>query len=173
MLVKDGLRIRGIERSDLATIMSWNNQESRGEFQEFHIRSMESLTMQYQKDAYNSENSKLFMIETTEGEKIGLVYLHFKREGLVNIGMGLCDTGSRNTGRGTLAASMIVEYLFANYPLARIEAETDIDNISAQRVLEKVGFAREGVLRNFRFHHGEWRDFVSYSILRGELKPIK
>nr|XP_009793148.1 PREDICTED: uncharacterized protein LOC104240057 [Nicotiana sylvestris] len=49
--------------------------------------------------------------------------------------------------------------------LERIEALVDINNIGSQRVLEKVGFLREGVLRKFMNIKGKSRDMVIFSLL--------
>jgi RimJ/RimL family protein N-acetyltransferase len=51
-------------------------------------------------------------------------------------------------------------------PVHRIEAATDIENVAEQRVLEKAGFTREGVLRGIGWRDGCWRDGVTYRILR-------
>lgn len=36
-----------------------------------------------------------------------------------------------------------MKYIFENYPIVSIEADTDIENIIVQKVLEKVGFLKE------------------------------
>ncbi|MCX5555142.1 GNAT family N-acetyltransferase [Streptomyces sp. NBC_00038] len=84
--------------------------------------------------------------------------------------MGICLLPeARGKGVGTEAQRQLVQYLFAHTLVIRIEADTDVDNIAEQRVLEKVGFTREGVLRSVVFRNGRWRDGVRYSILRDEL----
>ena len=35
-----------------------------------------------------------------------------------------------------------------------------------RRALEKIGFAREGVMRGIGWRDGAWRDGVTYSLLR-------
>ena len=52
----------------------------------------------------------------------------------------------------------------------RIQADADSQNMASRRVLEKVGFEKEGVLRKLYFEQGEWRDSVLYSIMREEWK---
>ena len=48
---------------------------------------------------------------------------------------------------------------------------TDPDNVASQRVAEKVGFQREGVLRaHLRHPDGRIRDSVMFSLLPGELR---
>lgn len=43
-------------------------------------------------------------------------------------------------------------------------------NMASQRVLEKAGFRKEGVVRKRIFVRGNWRDEFLYSILREEWK---
>jgi RimJ/RimL family protein N-acetyltransferase len=68
---------------------------------------------------------------------------------------------------------IIVDYLFLSSSLNRIQAITDTRNLSSQRVLEKAGFMKEGLLRKTAFIRGDWRDLFIYSILREEWKEPK
>lgn len=170
MLVNGNIIIRNVERDDLTILKDWYSPAGRGEYMDFHFKSMGKLIDQYQKDGFDSDQFKMLMITTIDGEHLGIFTLSFVREGLVNIGLGLCNPLARNSGYGTVATRVIVEHLFQNYPLARIEAETDAENTPARKVLENVGFQLEGVMRHFRYHHGAWRDFAMYSLLPGELK---
>jgi hypothetical protein len=53
---------------------------------------------------------------------------------------------------------------------AWLELITDPDNVRSQRIAEKVGFRREGVLRSHLVHSdGPRRDSVMFSLLPGEL----
>jgi RimJ/RimL family protein N-acetyltransferase len=52
-----------------------------------------------------------------------------------------------------------------------VQLATDPDNVASQRVAEKVGFQREGVLRaHLRHPDGRIRDSVMFSLLPGELR---
>ncbi|AQK63924.1 Acyl-CoA N-acyltransferase (NAT) superfamily protein [Zea mays] len=76
-------------------------------------------------------------------------------------------------GRGIAAAAvrMVVGTVFDDLPgLERLEAVTDVANVRSQRVLEKAGFHREGVLRRYiagRRGSGA-RDAVIYSFLSSD-----
>ncbi len=165
MLKMDGLIIRNVEESDLSLLKMWNNQKARGAYQEVTFDSFENLKQRFVKDGFNSEYFKILFIENSD-RGVGLVYVNFRREGLVSLGVVICEAECRQKGYGLMATNLIVEYLFANYPIIRIEADTDIDNIGAQKVLERAGFKKEGILRKYRFHHGEWRDSAIYSLIR-------
>jgi RimJ/RimL family protein N-acetyltransferase len=64
-----------------------------------------------------------------------------------------CGFWLRAAGRGRGAASdavrMATAWGFAEVGLMRIEAFTDVDNFGSQRVLERTGFEREGLLRSY------------------------
>ena len=69
--------------------------------------------------------------------------------------------GSEYWGRGivTEAVKMAAKSVFAEREnLERIEALVDVDNVGSQRVLEKVGFQREGVLRKYYELKGKVRE---------------
>jgi RimJ/RimL family protein N-acetyltransferase len=86
------------------------------------------------------------------------------------IGVGLLAR-ARGHGYGTRAQRLLAEYLFAHTQVNRIAAETEVGNIAEQRSLEKAGFTREGILRGASFRAGQWRDMVSYSIVRADVDP--
>ena len=74
----------------------------------------------------------------------------------------------RRAARATASrpSILVARLLFADAPVNRVEAMTDIENIAEQRALEKAGFVREGVMRGSQFRAGAYHDLVSYSILR-------
>lgn len=71
-------------------------------------------------------------------------------------------------GKGivTRAVKMVASAIFVEWPhLERLEALVDVDNEGSQRVLEKAGFQREGVLRKYFLSKGRLRDMVIFSLL--------
>ena len=74
----------------------------------------------------------------------------------------------RGRGIGTVAQSLLVDYLFANTPTHRVWAGTEVENVAEQRALEACGLRQEGMLRGHHFRNGEWRDSYIYAITRPE-----
>ena len=56
----------------------------------------------------------------------------------------------------------MIEIAFGEFALHRLEAGTLVDNFASQRVLEKNGFERIGLARNYLLIAGEWRDHVLF-----------
>ncbi len=82
-----------------------------------------------------------------------------------------CAPEARGKGTTTRALRRLCRYAFDDLRLERLDLTADIDNAASQRVAEKVGFRREGVLRSHLRHpDGYRRDSVSFSLLPGELR---
>ncbi|CAN1129181.1 Putative [ribosomal protein S5]-alanine N-acetyltransferase [Linum perenne] len=65
---------------------------------------------------------------------------------------------------------MVTEVIFEERPeMERLEALVDVENVGSQRVLEKAGFVKEGVLRKFVVLKGRSRDMVMFSLLSTEV----
>lgn len=67
-------------------------------------------------------------------------------------------------GIATQAAKVALQAGFKEFGLARIQAYAMPPNIGSQRVLEKCGFQREGLLRNFVKVRGALVDVFIYGI---------
>lgn len=164
MIKQEKLCIRTVEEKDLIQIHNSNCQAMRGNFQEFQFSSLRELEKEFEKDGFSNDTFQMLIIEVKE-KIIGLIYLNFYRQGIVNIGLVLFPDFC-NLGYGKSIIELMVQYVFDNYPIVRIEADTDVDNKQAQRVLEENGFVKEGVLRKYRYHHGLYRDSVLFSLVR-------
>jgi RimJ/RimL family protein N-acetyltransferase len=90
----------------------------------------------------------------------------------LEIGYSLIPS-ERGKGYCTEAAQIVVDYLFLSKEVPCIQATTRIKNTASQRVLEKAGFRREGIMRKRDFVRGEWTDVALFSILNREWKEPK
>ena len=82
-----------------------------------------------------------------------------------------CARESRGRGLTPRALRVVCRFGFRELGLGRLELTTDPENLPSQRVAEKVGFGREGVLRSHMLHPDRSRrDSVLFSLLPGELR---
>ncbi|XP_027362546.1 uncharacterized protein LOC113870145 [Abrus precatorius] len=66
----------------------------------------------------------------------------------------------------TEALKMAIPTVFKQFPqLLRLEALVEVENKGSQRVLLKLGFVMEGLLRKYAFCKGEIKDFLIFSFL--------
>ena len=71
------------------------------------------------------------------------------------------------TGHGiaTAAGAILAHFGFSQLELKRIEIVTAVDNVGSQRVAEKLGAFREGILRDRILVGSETRDAVMFSLI--------
>lgn len=74
-------------------------------------------------------------------------------------------------GYATEAARALLRWAFDTLDLNRVQAETDTRNAASARVLEKLGFVREGTLREDCVVDGEVSDSWVFGLLRREWSP--
>ena len=86
--------------------------------------------------------------------------------------LGYCfDDAAWGHGYATEAARVLLRWAFGTLDLNRVQAETDTRNVASARVLEKLGFVREGTLREDCVVNGEVSDSWVYGLIRREWRP--
>ena len=86
--------------------------------------------------------------------------------------LGYCfDDAAWGSGYATEAAGALLGWAFPALDLNRIQAETDTRNVASARVLEKLGFVREGTLRENCIVSGEVTDSWIFGLVKREWSP--
>jgi ribosomal-protein-alanine N-acetyltransferase len=77
----------------------------------------------------------------------------------------------RFAGRGVMptAVALVVDHCFREVGLHRIEVNIRPENVASKRVVEKLGFRSEGVRDRFLHIDGDWRDHLSYALVREDV----
>ncbi len=107
----------------------------------------------------------IFLKDT--GNLIGEVSLyHIFRSSLQKclIGYSL-DEQYNDRGYTTEAVSLAVEFAFNELKLHRVEAGVMLSNTGSMRILEKVGFHKEGIERKGVKINGQWEDHQVFAII--------
>jgi RimJ/RimL family protein N-acetyltransferase len=81
------------------------------------------------------------------------------------------DDAAWGRGYATEAARAVLEWAFTTLDLNRVQAETDTRNLASARVLEKLGFVREGTLREDCVVDGEVSDSWVYGLIGRDRQP--
>jgi RimJ/RimL family protein N-acetyltransferase len=81
----------------------------------------------------------------------------------------LVAPAARGRGVAGRAIGLTSSWGLEELGLQRIEAWIDVENVASQRVVERVGYRREGVRRSSAFKEGVRVDMAIYSLLPGQL----
>jgi RimJ/RimL family protein N-acetyltransferase len=118
-----------------------------------------------------TQTSFAILVDELEGA-VGSISISWPdiEEGVAEVGYWVAAE-ARGRGVATTALRVAAEWAFgADARLERLQLRADALNPASNRVAEKAGFTREGVLRSTRrnVRLGRRVDFVMWSLLRGE-----
>jgi RimJ/RimL family protein N-acetyltransferase len=120
-------------------------------------------------DAWKTGGRAGFAAVGHDGEVLGfaaIVHLDLgAREG--EIGYAIASE-ARGRGVASRAVSLLTRWGFDELDLLRLELRIDVDNAGSERVAERAGYQREGVLRSKHFKEGLRSDVGILSRLRGD-----
>ena len=112
-----------------------------------------------------------FVVERKDGGRVLGFVGHYQAHPvltLTDVWYVLGERAERGKGYGREAVGLLVDYLFHALTLARVGATCDTANEPSYRLLERLGFRREGMLRAALFHHNTWHDVAVYGVTRSE-----
>jgi RimJ/RimL family protein N-acetyltransferase len=118
-------------------------------------------------DGWRDDSRAGFAIEAHDGEFLGLGMFveldHEGRQGEIGYVVG---PAARGRGVATRTLRLLTDWGFSGLGLERIELRIDIVNPASERVAERVGYVREGVLRSYWFKEDIRGDLGIWSRLR-------
>jgi len=172
--------LRPIRSEDWPIFENWGASKDAlwGSYQRFQLDHLPILYEAFQSSALLSRQGGMLLIEPVGEDRV----VGFVRYAMLSIpdddhptpeiGFGVPELEARGKGYGKEGVALLVDYLFSGYPTERISAFTDMENIPSQRLMESIGFQREGVIRKGYFREGAWHDMAMYGILRSEFIGI-
>jgi len=120
----------------------------------------------------HSKNDVIFAINNYKRKIIGIVGLYdidwISRNSEFRIVIG--DVGYLGKGLGTSVTKKVVQYAFDDLGLHKVHLGCNAEDERANKCYQKVGFVKEGTIRDYNFRNGRYYDANIYSILEGELK---
>lgn len=108
-------------------------------------------------------------LEATDGPLVGTCTLAHLDPANRRADLGFA-LGRAFWGRGYMTAALpaLIDFAFGRLGLHRVVADADPRNAPSIRALERLGFVREGFLREHYLVQGEPQDAVLYGLLRSE-----
>jgi ribosomal-protein-alanine N-acetyltransferase len=167
------LRIRRVERADVAPLLAVNGDDEVTRYLPYaswnSIADGEAWYERAEERHRRGEAIQFVAAERMSGRILGTCLLfHLEAEdGRAEVGYVL---GREHWGAGFMreALAAVLTYAFDGLKLRRLEAEIDPRNDASARLLSRLGFTREAVLRQRFRTKGEVTDSWIYGLLRSE-----
>lgn len=164
------VRLRPVEEADLPRFVEWLADPEVTRWLAA-VDEPPTLEDEYEwwRERRADPDNVMWAIEAEDGELIGTVDLrlvpHAPR---AELGIAIQDKARWGKGYGTETVRLAVGYAFVELGLHRVELHVDEENARAIRCYEKVGFVREGLLREHRVVEGRFSNTVVMAILARE-----
>jgi ribosomal-protein-alanine N-acetyltransferase len=122
--------------------------------------------------AEEGDGARLAVDRVSDGAFVGWCSLTRWNPNYRSASIGYClDDAAWGHGYATEAARALLQWAFDTLDLNRVQAETDTRNAASARVLEKLGFLREGTLREDCVVNGDVSSSWVYGLIRREWPP--
>jgi ribosomal-protein-alanine N-acetyltransferase len=121
----------------------------------------------YMRDMREDVGYALFVYDTRSTSLVGGITLCNVRRGVTQSCTLGYWVGAAHARQGFMTAAVraVVPFVFDSLELHRLEAACLPENTASMRLLERVGFKREGLARRYLRINGDWRDHVLYALL--------
>jgi RimJ/RimL family protein N-acetyltransferase len=173
-LIGKQIYLRPLEPSDAAIMQPWmNDPEVSRNLGSYRPASLKFELDFIERTAASTTDIALGIVSSDDDRLLGtagLMQIDWKnRSALFGISIG--ERADRGKGHGTEAARLIVALAFERLNLNRVGLVVYEFNQAGIRSYERVGFRREGVLRDYVFVDGRYWNAHTMAILRAEWKP--
>ena len=159
--------IRKFDRSDIPKKVEWINNPENNQFLHYDIPICVENTEKWF-DSHDGDDTRYDAVILADGIPVGTIGLLAidKKNSKAEFYIAMGETEYKGKGIAKQASILILEYGFKILGLNKIYLFTEIENLLAQKLFEKVGFSKEGVLRQDIISHGSFVDRIAYGFLR-------
>ncbi|WBX97352.1 GNAT family N-acetyltransferase [Chryseobacterium gambrini] len=172
-LETERLLIRDIILDDKLTIFNYRSDAEANKFQSWIPETLEDVEQFIERNnkEFNQPESWYQVLITEKDSKavIGDIGIHFF--GAENLQTELGITLNKDfQGRGYASEALkgVINFLFGDLKKHRIMASVDPENIDSLKLMERIGFRKEGHFVKSLFWKNNWTDDVIYALLREE-----
>lgn len=174
MLIKENdLIIRNATLEDAAILGKWwrdGKVMAHAGFPKGISISDEEIAKKLSKD---TDGHRRTLICEYENVPIGGMNYRNKGNGVIEIGIKICDANKQEKGLGTRLLKMLITSLFEDFSYSKVILDTNLNNKRAQHVYEKLGFLKVRVNYNsWKNQLGELQSSVDYELARNDFNKI-
>ena len=171
------LLLRRLSRSDAGDITSLFLKNREALINLFPIlpkkithKIIEKMIYEDQISARTGKRLDMGIFKNDSDEVIGQIALHTVEFGVIR-SAGISYWVAQEylkKGYATEALATLLAFAFEEVRLHRIWARIECSNISSQKLVERLGFRKEGTERKSLFLKGEWQDADLYALIEEE-----
>lgn len=163
------ISIRKFKEEDIENKIRWINDKRNNEFLHYDLPLEYEKTLNWFKNNEYKTNRFDAIIEYN-GVSVGLIGLlnidEKNRKAEYYVTLGECEY--KGKGIAYSASIEILKYAFEKLNLNKVYLYTEVENIVAQRLFTKLGFHKEGTIKEDLIINNKKKDRYLYAIFRSE-----
>lgn len=171
VLKSERLTMKSLSHSDAEALVSYRSDPEVARYQSFSPETVEEARRFIAENTafFNQEDCWFQMGIYLDEELIGDIGIHFigPENSQCEIGYTL-SRSAQGKGYAAEAVSAVLCFLFAQLGKHRVTAGLDPRNVSSIKLLERLGFRREGHFIKSYLNKGIWEDDMLYGLLAEE-----
>lgn len=168
---KNKIHLRLFKKSDIDLKVKWINDPDINKYLHYDLPLCPDRTLNWYQSIMNNSSREDYIYEVIDNDitiQLGLI-------GLIDIDKKnrkaefyIINGEKKYWGRGfaSEATKKFLHHVFLKHDLNKIYLFTEVDNVSAQKLFEKIGFEKEGLLNQDLIHMGKKIDRYYYGIYR-------
>jgi len=163
--------LRALEPNDLEFVYSIENDESIWEVSNTQTPYSRFLIRQYlenaHQDIYEAKQLRLAICKNQDFSALGLIDLFDfdPKNNRAGVGILIKDSGNRNSGFGSEALDLLIQYAFAKLNLHQLYANIDIENVVSLALFTNFGFHNIGTKKQWNLVNGHYKDEALFQLI--------
>jgi RimJ/RimL family protein N-acetyltransferase len=144
-----------------------------------HVISKEALEAEFARELKGEDTGRrAYTIEEKSTRKaVGWATIRThqftRRATSADIGLALGEKSAWNKGYGTETSKLLLDEVFRQLNLHRVEWWTFSENIASIQLAKKLGFKEEARLRDSVFFDNHYHDLIVFGLLKPEFESIR
>ena len=173
MITGANVHLTEVRAADSEVLFGWINHPDTVRLNSAYRPTHESTHQTWFASLGKNEHRIFFAVRDSSDRLLGYIQLidvdAIHRVAELTIRLGL--ESERGRGVGTEAMRLVLDHAWRDLNLNRVWLRVFSDNARAIRAYEKVGFLKEGVLRQGAYINGRFVDVVVMGTLRPPVTP--
>ena len=163
--------LRALEPEDLEFVYTIENNESIWEVSNTHTPYSRFLIRQYlenaHQDIYEAKQLRLVICKNQDFEAVGLIDLFDfdPRNNRAGVGILIQNSTNRNSGIGTEALDLLIQYAFTKLNLHQLYANIDLENEASLALFTNFGFQNIGIKKQWNLINGRYKDEALFQLI--------
>ena len=169
MIDTERLRLRPMCAGDVPALKEWLPDPSIYTYWgKGPSKAEKNPELLFEKQEKPTKSFHLGIEEKASGKVIGDIYVYLiENDRMASVAIRVAPS-CQGKGYGTESLMAMTEFCFQNTELQRLWTEVDVRNVPSQKMLEKCGYTREGLIRQGKMVN-TWCDYYIYGILASDM----